>query len=111
LGWRFKERCLLLGRGCRCGRLAHDRAAGPGLKDRESHRRDDECHEESGRELVQQRRRATRAERRLRSAAAKSTRQIRTLALLDKDDEDQEEADEDVNDYKKDDHRFSGACL
>jgi hypothetical protein len=61
---------------------------------------------------VQKRGRAARAERRLRAAPTESSREIRTLALLDEDDEDQEDADEDVDDDEQCDHEFSGdACL
>ena len=63
----------------------------------------------AGRQLVQKRGRAARAERGLRTAAAERAREIRALPLLHEDDEDQEQADDDVQNDKKYDHGFSEA--
>ncbi len=56
-------------------------------------RRQDEDDERADGQLVEQRRRAARAEGRLRRATAED-REIRALALLEQDDEDQEDTDE-----------------
>ena len=60
---------------------------------------------------MQKRGRAARAERRLRSAAAESTREIGAPPLLNEDDEDQKDADDDVQNYEKYSHGFSEAML
>src|SRR5207249_2681013 len=64
----------------------------------------------SRRELVQERGRAARAERRLRAAATERARQIRALSLLHKDDEDQKDTDDDVQNDENNGHEVSEAC-
>jgi hypothetical protein len=97
-------------RCCRGRRTAHHGSLRPALKDGEGHGRDDECDEEPGRQLVQERRRAARAEGSLRSATTEGARQIRTLALLDEDDQNQKQADDDMKNYKQNGHElFSNA--
>src|SRR6185436_11365277 len=89
---------LLLGRSLRrgAGRAAHHRGPRMRLHYREGHGRDDEQDEERRGQLVQECRRAARAERRLRSATAECAREIRPFPLLHEDDEDQKQADDDV---------------
>jgi len=50
--------------------------------------------------------RSTRPESCLRTLAAKSTREVSGLALLQQHNSDKEEADDDVNNDEKDDHDF-----
>src|SRR5204863_292916 len=54
----------------------------------------------AGRELVQESRRASRAEGGLTPSASEGTRDVRALALLEQDDEDQEETDHHVDDHQ-----------
>src|SRR5262249_58590715 len=87
----------LLRRGVR-GHALDDGLPGPRLEDRENEREHDESDERSGRQLVQERRRAARAEGRLAASAPEGAGNVRALALLEQDHEDQEEADDDVQD-------------
>src|ERR1051326_3467900 len=95
---------LLRGRARRGA--AHHRRPRMRLQDRERERRENEGNEEPGRELVQKRRRAARAERCLRAAATERAGEIRALPLLHEDDEDQEQADDDVDDDERNDHEW-----
>ena len=58
--------------------------------------------EGSRRQLVQERRRAARAEGGLAAAAAEGAGDVRALPLLEQDDQDQEETDDDVDDDQGD---------
>ena len=72
------------------------------FENRQDERQDDECNERSRGQLVQKRRGAARAERRLRTASSECPGDVRSLPLLDEHDQDQEEADEHVNDDRGD---------
>ena len=60
------------------------------------------------RQLVQEGRRAARAERRLAAASSERAGDVRSLALLEKHHQDQEEADEDVKHDQRDVCDFQG---
>ena len=76
--------------------------------ERQQERQHDEPDEGAGRQLVQERRRAARAERGLAASAAERAGDVRALPLLDQDHQDEEEADEDVEHDQRDVSDFHG---